>query len=161
VGSRLLSPCDVPDLALLPARFAGTPSVRFSAGLELAFLHRGMNTMAWMTRLGLVADWSAHAGWLKRAADWFKTWGSEAGAMHVSVTGRTSAGTQATRTWHLVATQGDGPYVPTLAAAALVRKFAAGELSFVGARPCLGLLTLEDFEREAQGLNIRMAEESP
>jgi len=161
VGSRLLSPCDVPDLALLPARFAGTPSVRFSAGLELAFLHRGMNTMAWMTRLGLVADWSAHAGWLKRAADWFKTWGSEAGAMHVSVAGRTSAGTQATRTWHLVATQGDGPYVPTLAAAALVRKFAAGELPFVGARPCLGVLTLEDFEREAQGLNIRMAEESP
>jgi len=161
VGSRLLSPCDVPDLTLLPARHAGTPRVRFGAGLELAFLHRGMNAMAWMTRLGLVRDWSAHAGWLKRAADWFKTWGTEAGAMHVCVAGRTSAGTQATRTWHLVATQGDGPYVPTLAAVALVRKFAAGELPFVGARPCLGLLTLEDFEREAHGLNIRMAEEPP
>ena len=62
------------------------------------------------------------------------------------------------RTWHLVATEGDGPHVPTLAAAALVRKFAAGEVPFVGARPCIGLLRLEDFEREAHGLNIRMAE---
>lgn len=158
VGSRLLSPCDVPDLALLPGRHAGTPSVRFGAGLELAFLHRGMNAMAWMARLGLVRDWSAHAGWLKRAADWFKNWGSDAGAMHVSVTGRTVAGVEVARTWHLVATEGDGPCVPTLAAAALVRKFAAGDVPFVGARPCIGLLTLADFEREAQGLNIRMAE---
>jgi len=158
VGSRLLSPCDVPDLSLLPSRHAGAPSVRFGAGLELAFLHRGMNAMAWMAQLGLVRDWSIHAGWLKRVADWFKTWGSDAGAMHVSVMGRTAAGAKVARTWHLVATQGDGPYVPTLAAAALVRKFAAGEVPFVGARPCLGLLKLEDFEREAQGLNIRMAE---
>jgi phosphoglycerate dehydrogenase-like enzyme len=34
----------------------------------------------------------------------------------------------------------------------------AGELPFVGARPCNGLLALADLEREAQGLNIVMAE---
>ena len=157
VGERWLSPCEVPDLALLPARHAGAPSVQFGAGLELGFLHRGMNAMAWAVRRGLVRDWSTHASWLKRAADMFKGWGSDAGAMHVSVTGLRPNGAEVSRTWSLVATHGDGPYVPTLAAAALVRKLKAGGLP-VGAMPCVGILSLENFEEESRGLNIHMTE---
>lgn len=123
VGSRLLSPCDVPDLVLLPERYQGRPSVSFGAGLELTFLHWGMNVMASMTRMGLVSDWSRYA-------------------------------------WYLLATGGDGPHVPTLAAAALVRKLQSGDASFVGARPCLGVLTLADFVREMDGLRIKMTESS-
>jgi len=158
VGSRLLSPCDVPDLALLASRYAGSPTVSFGAGLELPLLHRGMNVMAMLTRLGIVADWSVHARALKRVADWSRTLGSDAGAMHVSVTGETAQGIRCTRTWHLVATAGDGPYVPTLAAAALVRRLLRGDASLVGARPCVGLLSLEDFASESEGLHIDMVE---
>ena len=158
VGSRLLSPCDVPDLALLPGRYAGQPAVRFGAGLELEFLHHGMNLMAWVARVGLVKDWSAYASLLKRAADLFRTWGSDAGAMHVSVSGTDGEGATVQRHWALVATDGDGPYVPTLAASALARKLAAGTLRMRGALPCMGLLSLEDFEEEAQGLKIGMGE---
>lgn len=161
VGPRLLSPCDVPDLALLVPRYVGHPRVRFGAGLELPWLHRGMNAMAWMARLGLVRDWSAHAARLKRMADWFKAWGTDAGAMHVSVRGRDPQGAVLERGWVLVAGSGDGPYVPTLAAAALARKLAQGQLSTTGAMPCMGLLTLEDFRQEAQGLDIRMMEVAP
>ncbi|RYI78797.1 MAG: hypothetical protein EON47_24480, partial [Acetobacteraceae bacterium] len=46
VGRRLLSPCDVPDLDLLPMRYPGRPDVRFGAGLELRLLHRGLNLLA-------------------------------------------------------------------------------------------------------------------
>ena len=158
VGVRLLSPCDVPDLTLLPSRYPGNPTVRFGAGLELAFLHRGMNAMAWMVRLGLVKDWAAHALWLKRAADLFQTWGTDAGAMHVAVRGAAADGQTVAREWQLIATEGDGPFVPTLAASALVRKVAAGPLRLVGAMPCVGLLTLEDFKREMTGLNITTSE---
>jgi hypothetical protein len=158
VGTRLPSPCDVPDLTLLPARYQGTPSVRFGAGLELPFLHYGMNAMAWMAQRGLVRDWSAHAGWLKRAADWFMGWGTDAGAMHVTVAGTDTQGRACERRWCLVATAGDGPHVPTLAASALVCRLQAGAAPPAGARPCVGLLTLEDFEEQAAGLNIRMAE---
>lgn len=158
VGTRLLSPCDVPDLALLPARYAGKPAVRFGAGLELRFLHHGMNIMAWMARRGLVRDWSAHAGWLKRAADWFMGWGTDAGAMHVTVAGTDTQGRSCERRWCLVATNGDGPHVPTLAASAMVSRLRAGDVQPAGARPCVGLLTLEDFEEQAAGLHIRMAE---
>ncbi len=114
--------------------------------------------MAMLTRLGIVSDWSVHATPLKRAADWFKAMGSEAGAMHVSVLGMTAQGIRQTRTWHLVATDGDGPFVPALAAAALIRKLHRGERSLVGARPCVGLLSLVEFAHEAAGLRIEMAE---
>lgn len=158
VGSRLHSPCDVPDLELFPSRYAGHPEVRFGAGLELEFLHRGMNLMAWMARHGFVKNWAAHAKWLKRAADLFQTWGTDAGAMHVAVTGVTGEGQSVSRAWQLVATDGDGPYVPTLAASALVRKIAAGNYQHAGAMPCVGLLTLEDFCREMLSLKITTSE---
>ena len=154
VGWRLLSPCDVPDLALLPARHAGPPVVRFRAGLELAALHLGMNAMALAGRLGLVRDWGRHAGWLKRCSDRFMDFGTAAGAMHVTARGLDAQGRRASRTWTLVATHGDGPWVPTLAAAALVRKLAAGDAPAIGARPCVGALTLEDFARETRRRHI-------
>ena len=154
VGWRPLSPCDVPDLALLPARYPGRPRVRFGAGLELFALHAGMNAMALAGRLGLVRDWVAHAPGLKRWSDRFATLGSDAGAMHVSVRGLDAEGRRARRTWTLLATDGDGPFVPTLAAAALVRKLAAGQPPAIGARPCLGELTLDDFARETDGRHI-------
>jgi hypothetical protein len=156
VGRRLLSPCDVPDLVLLGPRYLGNPRVHFGAGLELRFLHRGMNVMAMLSRLGIVRNWADHANILKRMADWFRHFGSDAGAMHVSVTGLDAAGRVVTRKWHLVATQGDGPFVPTLAASALVRKLAAGHIPPVGARPCMGALTLDDFLVESQGMHITM-----
>jgi hypothetical protein len=156
VGRRLLSACDVPDLVLLGPRFSGTPAVTFGAGLELGLLHRGMNLMALLAQRGLVRNWADYAPLLKRVADWFRHLGSDAGAMHVRVTGTGADGASYTRTWSLVATHGDGPFVPTLAAAALVRRLAAGQAYPPGARPCLGLLSLEDFECEAAGLAITM-----
>jgi hypothetical protein len=118
-----------------------------------------MNLMAAMARAGWVRDWSAHALPLKRAADLFRHLGSDAGAMHVELIGRADDGQEIRRTWHLLATEGDGPYVPTLAAAALVRKLRAGPLA-AGAHACVGLLSLADFEAETEGLAIRMEMES-
>lgn len=159
VGARLLSPCDVPDLSLLSQHFPGGPLVSFGAGLELRLLHRGMNAMAALGRWGWVHDWSRHARLLKRVADLFKNLGSDAGAMHVSVGGRDAQSQPVHRAWQLLATQGHGPYVPTLAAAALLRKLlheGPGELC--GAQPCVGLLTLSEIAAETQGLQISMSE---
>ncbi len=160
VGNRLLSPCDVPDLALLPKRHAGCPTISFGAGLELPLLHRGMNALALLARVGIVKDWSAHAVALKWLGDRFSGLGSNAGAMHVCVSGETAEGISRSRTWHLVATHGDGPFVPTLAAAALIRKLQHGDASLAGAQPCVGLLSLQDFARESEGLHIDMNESS-
>lgn len=154
VGPRLVSPCDVPDLVLLPKRYAGHPVVRFEAGLELAFLQRGLTAMAWLARRGLVRNWARFARPLATAAGWLRHLGTDAGAMHVQLTGRSWDTMRHQRDWHLVATHNDGPYVPTLAAAALVRQLKEGRLCLEGAQPCVGLLQMADFEREAAGLHI-------
>jgi hypothetical protein len=158
VGSRLLSPCDVPDLALLAARYPGSPRVRFGAGLELRFLHRGMNVLAWLVRRRLVGNLLPHASRLKRASDWFRHWGSDAGAMHVRVTGTAAHRRQVTREWLLVAASGDGPYVPTLAATALVLRLAQGNGLPCGAAPCVGLLTSKEILAGTDGLAIDAGE---
>lgn len=155
VGERLLSPCDVPDLALLPHRYPGEPAVRFVAGLELRFLHRGMNVLAWMAHRGWVQSWVPHAALLKRVSELFLGWGSDAGAMHVSVQGRDSAGRMKARNWELIATHGDGPYVPTLAALALVQRLVHGMPVPAGAMPCVGLLGEQEILEQAKGLAIR------
>lgn len=157
VGRRLLSPCDVPDLALLPSRYPGQPQVRFGAGLELHLLHRGMNALAWLARRGWVRGWERHAAWLKAASDWFRRRGTDAGGMHVAVRG--SAGdAEVVRRWELLATHGDGPFVPTLAAAALVARIAAGRAPDAGARACVGLLTPQEILAQARGLSIAAGE---
>jgi hypothetical protein len=160
VGARLLSPCDVPDLVLLPARYPGTPQVVMGGGLELRALHRGLNLIAWLVQHGCLADAARHARWLKRGADALGALGSDAGAMHVQVSGIDSLGAPRQRLWHLVATRGDGPFVPTLAAACLVRGLASGALTARGAMPCLGLASLADFRAAAEGLAITMQEQS-
>lgn len=154
VGERLLSPCDVPDLVLLPARYPGRPRVRFGAGLELPLLHRGMNALAWARRLRLVGDWRRHATGLKRIADALQGLGSDAGAMHVRLRGRCAGGACIERDWELRATAGDGPHVPTLAVSALLRRLQQGWHPPAGAQPCLGLLRTDDILAEAEGLQV-------
>jgi hypothetical protein len=156
VGGRRLSPCEVPDLDLLPPRYPGQPRVRFGAGLESGLLHRGLNAMALLTRLGLVRDWSRHAPWLWRAARWFDRWGSDVGAMHLRLRGATPDGQPVARGWALVAREGHGLHVPTLAAAALIAQWPGGAFRTPGAGPCVGLLSLAEFQRAAQGLAITM-----
>lgn len=157
VAWRRLSPCEVPDLDLLPPRYPGQPRVRFGAGLESGLLHRGLNAMALLTRLRLVRDWSQYAPWLWRTARWFDRWGSDAGAMHVRLCGATPDGKPVQRVWALVAREGHGLHVPTLAAAALVAQWPGGAFRTPGAGPCVGLLSLAEFQRAAQGLAITMA----
>jgi hypothetical protein len=117
-----------------------------------------MNAMAWLVRRGWVAGWKRHASRLKRASEWFQGWGSDAGAMHVRVRARNASGESLDREWLLVATAGDGPYVPTLAAAALVARLASGVALQPGARPCVGCLASTDILAQARGLAITAGE---
>lgn len=155
VGTRRLSPCDVPDLELFPQRYAGIRNVRFGAGLELGLLHNGMRLLANVRRIGLVRNWAAYAGLLKSVSDWFVPFGSDAGAMHVRVMGIGQTGEEITRTWTLVATAGDGPHVPTLASVALIHRLVEKRMPLRGATPCVGLLDLADFQNEMHDLSIQ------
>lgn len=154
-GSRWTAACDVPDLALFPQRYAGVRTVTFRAGLELKAMQLGMAALAQLRQIGLVADWSRHAAWLKTLSDPWDFLGSDVGGMHLTLTGLDPAGRPKSLTWNLVARQGHGPEIPCIAAIVVARKLAAGGLAARGAMPCMGLMSLEEFTRAVAHLDIR------
>jgi hypothetical protein len=153
VGRRWLSTCDVPDLALFPARY-GADTVRFGAGLELSFLHLGLWVLSWLRRAGIVSDWARFAPELRRMSEWLAGFGSNAGAMHLALRGLDVSGRARRVVWTLTATAGDGPEVPCTPAVVLAGKLKDGKLAWRGARPCLDLVTLAELEVGWSGFAI-------
>ena len=156
MNTRWLTHCEIPDLELFPARYAGVQSVRFGAGLEVGFLHSGLAFVSWMRHLGLLPNLARFASFAKSFSDLFLPYGSDTGGMYVRILGRDPQGRAVQRDWCLIAERGEGPYVPTLAAIALLKRMANDQALPVGAMPCMGLLSLRQFEDAARGLAIRM-----
>jgi len=70
--------------------------------------------------------------------------------MKVQVIGNAEGGEQRRLTWQLTAPDGHGPEIPCRATVLLACKLVNGELSRIGAFPCLGFLKLEGFNAEFQ-----------
>lgn len=143
--STLFSLVDVPDLKVLPKLWPGVGSVWMGAGPVPAILHRGLIGLAWLVRVKLLPSLS----WLARLFHWainVNRWGEHRGGMFVRLTGRAAGGQTVERCWHLVAEGDDGPYIPSMAVEAIVRKCLAGERPPNGARPATGDLELEDYD---------------
>ncbi|MCW8875496.1 MAG: saccharopine dehydrogenase NADP-binding domain-containing protein [Kangiellaceae bacterium] len=144
IGKRWMSNCEIPDLDLIPALHPQIKTVRFQAGLEVSLLHLGLWALSWFPRLKLINTWRTFTNALVTMSEWFKGWGSDCGGMFVELTGKSDILKDKQITWQLVAEDGVGPNVPTIAAELVVNKIANGELK-PGAYPCTGLFTLEEF----------------
>jgi saccharopine dehydrogenase-like NADP-dependent oxidoreductase len=153
-GCRLMARCDVPDLEVFPRRYPTLHTMHFDAALEVALLQLGFWSMAAITRWGPVNDWRAHAPLLVRMGRWFDWMGSDIGGMHVEIRGIGEDGKPKTVVWNLIARKGHGPEIPCIAAIVLARKFARGAVCERGARPCVGLMTLEEFGAAVAHLDI-------
>jgi hypothetical protein len=68
--------------------------------------------------------------------------------MLVSVSGTRLDRHRARVEWHMTAGDNHGPEIPCMAAILMARKLAAGEIAMTGAHPCMGFLSLADFEPE-------------
>lgn len=154
LGGRLASLCDSPDLDLLVERYRPRQAAEFLAGLELALLHRGLGLAGLAVRLGLLRSLAPLARPLRWLAILFEPFGSDRGGMLVEAAGQDTDGRPATVRWSLVAPAGVGPTIPTLPAVALVRRVRDGRVPAAGARPCVGELTLEDFEPDFRRLGV-------
>jgi hypothetical protein len=143
--------CDVPDLALFPERYPGVRDVEFHAALELRIQHVALWLAAAVRRLGLPMPINRWAARLNAISDLIlDRFGSDVGAMKVQVLGNVEGGEQRRLTWQLTAPDGHGPEIPCMATVLLACKLANGELSLIGAFPCMGFLKLEDFDSEFQ-----------
>lgn len=148
LGGRWAAACDVPDLALLPARFPGVETVEFRAALELGIQHFGLWVAAALRRRGATVPLERWVLALSRFANALNWLGSERGGMLVSVIGTREDGSRARIEWQLTAESNHGPEIPCMAAILLAQKLARGEIATRGAFPCMGFLTLSDFETE-------------
>ncbi|NPD20444.1 SDR family oxidoreductase [Alterinioella nitratireducens] len=136
---------EVPDLRLFPAHF-GAGTVVFRAGLELAVMRYGLAAFAMLRRVMPVPISGPVLAVFKGLADLLAPFGSGRGAMSVTViTGRER------RRWRLLAEDGDGPFIPAIAARALLRRDALP----AGARPALGVVNLSEAEAAMRDLQVR------
>ena len=153
LGKRWMANCDIPDLDLLPPRY-GIRSIRFSAGLELGFMHFGLWALSWGVRLGLPLNLPRHAPALLKASNWFNGLGSANGGMHMILRGKDPQGKPHERRWFIIAKNGDGPQIPTIPAIVLAEKLVTNRLAYRGASACVGLVTLEEYLHELRGFAV-------
>jgi hypothetical protein len=144
---------DAPDLRVLPALWPGVASVWTGAGPVPAVLHRGLSLLAWLVRLRLVPSLLPLARLFHAAINRLR-WGEHRGGMFVAVTGRDAAGRSFARSWHMVAEADNGPLIPSMACAAIVRRVLDGNRPAPGARAATGDLELDDYARAFEARRI-------
>ncbi|MEH6630759.1 MAG: saccharopine dehydrogenase NADP-binding domain-containing protein [Halopseudomonas aestusnigri] len=158
LGNRWMANCDIPDLDLLPEHY-GIKRIHFSAGLELGAMHLGLWGVSWLVRLGLPLKLQNHAPWLLKVSNWFNALGTSDGGMHVILSGKDQAGHVLTKKWFVIALKGDGPQIPTIPAIVLAKKIIRNQTNLIGAMPCVGLVTLEEYLQELASFNIKTYKE--
>ncbi len=139
LGSTRFALCDVPDLMLLPKAFPNLRTTWFGAGTRPQWMLSLLGVMGRLRVPGLT-----HLAPLAHKVQPFFERGEHRGGMIVQASGLRD-GAPITAEWHLIAEGDDGPYVPTMAVDALLRKWAKGDLSAAGARPAIEELSLADF----------------
>jgi len=155
VGVRRLSRCDVPDLDLLPARYAGVKTVSFRAGFVSPMGHKTAELLARLVRKGTLKSAVPFARLIYTAGKWVQPLFSDSGAMYIRMEGIGPDGQPHDLTWMILAGDNHGPHIPCGPVIALTNKIAAGVALPVGALPCMGLLTVDEIIDTLKGLRIR------
>ncbi len=151
--ARWLSDCEVPDLELLPPRHPGVERVSFGAGAGGAGAQAALYAAAVLGRLGFPVG-RALSGPLWRLGRMLEPLGSRRSAMFVRLSGADAGGSPREILWELVAEDHEGRRIPCLGAVAVIRKALAGRLQTAGARPCVGVLDLDEYLAELRGLPL-------
>jgi saccharopine dehydrogenase-like NADP-dependent oxidoreductase len=159
VGRRWLGSCAVPDLELFPTRYKSVRTVTFHAGFASDVAHLFVWAMAGLVKAGLLPTLTPLARPLNVLSGWLEPFISDKGAMFVELEGVGLDGQSTRRRWCIVADRNHGPYIPCGAAIALANKLADGVELDKGARPCVGLLTVEEYLVPLHALDIRVVAE--
>lgn len=150
LGWRWLVCCDIPDLALFPVRYAGVSEMVFRAGIANLVGMVGVWLLSWLVRAGLLRSAVPLAPTLHRIARALEWFGGGRSGMYVQLQGTDHKGRPLTREWQLIAEHNDGPQVPAMGVVALARKLAAQGPPRVGALPCMGMLSMDEYLAELE-----------
>jgi Saccharopine dehydrogenase NADP binding domain len=156
LASRLFSLVDVPDLRVLPRLWLGLRSIWIGAAPVPEVLHRALIGLAWLVRLKLLPNLTPLAP-LFHAVLARLRWGADRGGMFVEIDGVDQDGRPARRSWHMLAEGDDGPLIPSMTIAAILRNELDGRRPSAGARAAAGELELADYDAIFRSFAIRHA----
>jgi len=154
---RTFSLVDLPDLRLLKRVVPQTENTWLGAAPVPAIYHATLRVLArlvkrgWLPTINRLASLMAFV--MNRLA-----WGEHRGGMFVEFRGEDSRGKIVCRSWHLVAEGGDGPSIPSMASAGIIRNYLNGMTPTPGARAAFEEHELEDFEYFFAQMNIHVGE---
>jgi hypothetical protein len=143
--NTLFSLVDVPDLRALPKLWPEADEVWMGAGPVPQILHRALIACAWLVRWRLFPSLLPLAGLMSAAVNRLR-WGEHRGGMFVTVDGLDGRQRELKRSWHLLAEGDDGPYIPSMAIEAVIRKMLDGHPPAPGARAAVHELELSDYQ---------------
>lgn len=135
---------DVPDLQLLPRAYPGLADIWMGAGPVPEILHRVLNLLAKARHAFRLPSLEPFSRLFYIVLNLMK-FGEHRGGMFVRARGLAD-GKPVERSWHLLAEADDGPYIPSMAIEAIVRKWLAGKRPAPGARSSIGALDLADYD---------------
>jgi hypothetical protein len=114
------------------------------AGPVPEILHRALNVLAWLVRLKLLPSLYRFAPLMFRAIN-VLSFGEHRGGMFVEIKGIDAHSEPVTRSWHMIAEKDDGPFIPSMAAEAIIRRCLDLRQPVTGARPASRELELSDY----------------
>jgi hypothetical protein len=143
---------DVPDLQVIPPEHLTMTDIWMGAGPVPEILHRILNLLAKGRARLKFPSLEPFSRLFYAVLNRIK-FGEHRGGMFVRAYG-TADGQAIERSWHLLAEGDDGPYIPSMAIEAVVRKLLTGERPVTGARSGVRALELADYDALFQGRKI-------
>ncbi|MGI9393626.1 MAG: DUF4166 domain-containing protein [Boseongicola sp.] len=143
---------DVPDLQVIPPQFETLKDIWIGAGPVPEALHRVLNLFAKARAKFRLPSLVPLSGLFFRILNLMK-YGEHRGGMFIRARGL-RGDEKVEQSWHLLAEGDDGPYIPSMAIEAIIRKTLSGSPPAIGARPATHALELSDYEHLFAGRSI-------
>lgn len=145
LNNRPLGNCDIPDLELFPERYPSLKNISFKAGLELRFLHYILWMLSGLVKLRLFPPLNILAPYLLKISKLFDWIGKDDSGFYMRLIGTGKDNKPKEVLFELVAHQSDGLFIPSMPAILLTKKLANDEINNVGASPCMGVISLDEY----------------
>ena len=105
-------------------------------------------------RFKLIKNAQHNAQALLNVSHLFDFLGTDNGGMHMLIEGQDHNAKALQLEWFLEAKNGSGPNIPAAASVILAKKILNHELQQIGATPCVGLITLNEYTQALNDLSI-------
>jgi len=155
LGSRLLGRADTPDLELFPKRYPDLKTINFYGGLEIKLLQFLLFLSSWLVRIKLMPTLLPFAKIMLKSSFIFDSIGTGNSGFYMQLFGKCNKDVEKELAFEIVAKDGDGAFIPTMPAIIIARKLASNKIRKKGATPCIGIITLDEYLKEFDGLNIK------